>query len=177
MSDESIHDICSYLKEFLRDLHDCLIPKAEWNTFAKAIQNADKKNKLYYAISLLPQPNRDTLAFVVLHLQRVACSRDCKVSLSGLADTFGPLIVGYSDSEQTSALEEARTAISVMEELLTLPPEYWCSLISFTSLGTLKTPNTLCSTPSVESLLKKSSYNLFTPGGRRRFFNTPPQKH
>lgn len=176
LSDESIHDICSYLKEFLRSLQDALIPKAEWNTFARAIADTDKKNKLYHAISLLPQPNRDTLAYIILHFQRVACSRECKVTISGLSHTFGPVIVGYSDNEQTSALVEAQTAISIMEELLSLPPEYWCSLVSFPSLGNLKTPNTLCSTPSVESLMKKSSYNLFTPGGRRRFFNTPPQK-
>ena len=176
LSDESIHDICSYLKEFLRNLQDALIPKAEWNTFAKAIADTDKKNKLYHAISLLPQPNRDTLAYMILHFQRVACSRDCKVTLSSLAHTFGPLIVGYSDNEQTSALTEVQVAISIMEELLSLPPEYWCSLISFANSNTLKTPNVIRATPSVESLLKKSSYNLFTPGGRRRFFNTPPQK-
>lgn len=44
-----------------------------WNDFAKAInedKEEERKQRLYSLISGLPQPNRDTLAFLVLHLQR-----------------------------------------------------------------------------------------------------------
>ena len=76
-------------------------------------QDADAA--LYQAISELPQPNRDTLAFLILHLQRVSSSQECKMPISNLAKIFGPTLVGYSCQEPTatSMLSETRTQATV----------------------------------------------------------------
>ena len=50
----------------------------------------------FQAVSELPRPNRDTLAFLILHLQRVADSPDCMMPADNLAKVMGPTIVGYS---------------------------------------------------------------------------------
>jgi Rac GTPase-activating protein 1 len=44
-------------------------------------------------------PNRDTIAFLILHLLRVAESEECKMPASNLAKVFGPTMVGYSSLE------------------------------------------------------------------------------
>ncbi len=49
------------------------------------------------AIACLPPPNKDTLAFLILHLQRVAAQHEAnKMPLISLAKVFGPTIVGES---------------------------------------------------------------------------------
>lgn len=173
LSEVDIHTVCGCLKDFLRTLRDPLIPQAKWKTFADAVFKPDKTDKLYQAISTLPQANRDTLAFLILHLQRVASSPACKMPVSNLSLTFGPIVVGRSNSEQ-AVFEEAQTANRVMEELLILSPNYWSSFIVEPPLVP-KTPSTLRNTPSTESLMRKTSRKfLTTPGSRKRFFNTPP---
>ena len=47
-------------------------------------------------MSELPRPNRDTLAFLILHLQKVADSGACQMPANNLAVVMGPTIVGYS---------------------------------------------------------------------------------
>ncbi len=47
------------------------------------------------AIASLPSPNKDTLAFLILHLQRVAAQHEAnKMPIVSLAKVFGPTIVG-----------------------------------------------------------------------------------
>ena len=70
-----IHTICGCVKDFVRSLREPLVTQSRWSDFAKAaeLRDADdRKARLYQIISELPQPNRDTLAFLALHLQRYA---------------------------------------------------------------------------------------------------------
>lgn len=53
----------------------------------------------WQAVVQLAQPNRDTLAALVLHLQIVAESPEVKMPVSNLARVFGPTVVGYSASD------------------------------------------------------------------------------
>lgn len=69
----SIHSICSALKEFLLCLDEHLIPASSWAWFSESLQEdevRDIQSHLYAGIAELPQPNRDTLAYIMLHLQR-----------------------------------------------------------------------------------------------------------
>lgn len=166
-----IHTICCCVKSFLKfDLRDTLIPKSKWYTFSKIILESNKEEKLCQAISSLPQANRDTLVFLILHLQKVAMSPDCKMPASDLANIFGPLLIEPFASEEV----EPTHSNKIVAELLKLPSERLIRLV--TEPSTIPgTPYTLCHTPSTESLLRKTSRKfLTTPGGRRRFFNTPP---
>lgn len=77
LSDIDMHVICGCIKTFLQSLREPLIPTRSWNIFAKAVVTFDGDSMdgniltyLQYEIDQLPKANRDTLAFLVLHLQR-----------------------------------------------------------------------------------------------------------
>lgn len=73
LSNVDIHVICGCIKDFLRGLREPLIPTDLWKNFSNAVQTVDEAiavRELFAAINQLPQPNRDTLAFLVMHLQR-----------------------------------------------------------------------------------------------------------
>lgn len=165
------------MKDFLRSLQDPLVPRNLWNIFASAISSPDKNSELRAAVQKLPPANRDTLAFLILHLQKVASSPGCKMSIVNLATVFGPTIVGFSSEEAVVALTEAHTANSIMEALLFLPNSYWNNFISQPISGQQQIPYQLQRTPSSDSLVWKGSRKLLaslTPGSRRKFFDTSP---
>lgn len=66
---------------------------------------------------MLPIANRDTLAFIVLHLQRVAETPDCKMPAENLAKVFGPTVVGNSctDPEPMQMITETRKQAAVSQ--------------------------------------------------------------
>ena len=59
-------------------LKEPLIPLTSWNDFARAAGAKDEVlggpdlKALHQAIAELPLPNKDTLAFIIMHLQRYA---------------------------------------------------------------------------------------------------------
>ncbi|GIX84833.1 rac GTPase-activating protein 1 [Caerostris darwini] len=135
LSKMDIHAICGTIKEFLRSLKEPLIPRSVWRTFVDAAEHTDDKlclNLLYDAVCDLPQPNKDTLAFFVLHLQRVAESPECRMPLENLAKVFGPTIVGYSsaDPSDSNMLTETRQQCQVMQKLLKLPTDSWQNFLN-----------------------------------------------
>ncbi len=144
-------------------------------TFANAIASADKTAALGKAISELPAANRDTLAFLILHLQNVAASPKCKMSVANLAMVFGPTVVGYSSGDQLATLAETQIANGIMEQLLLLPNEYWNSFFS-KNFTASKAPIAVLGTPSVvDGLTKKSPHKfLTTPAGKKKFFSHSP---
>lgn len=104
---------------FYRSLREPLITVGLLGDFIRATQLTDKQDAdaaLYQAISELPQPNRDTLAFLMLHLQRVSSSAECKMPISNLAKVFGPTLVGYSSQEPSlTMLHETKHQVAVKE--------------------------------------------------------------
>lgn len=102
---------------FYRSLREPLITVGLLGDFIRATQLTDKQDAdaaLYQAISELPQPNRDTLAFLMLHLQRVSSSAECKMPISNLAKVFGPTLVGYSSQEPSlTMLHETKHQVAV----------------------------------------------------------------
>lgn len=172
LSDVDIPTICSTLKDFLRSLREPLITVGLWADFVRATTITDKQDAdaaLYQAISELPQPNRDTLAFLILHLQRVSSSPECKMPITNLAKVFGPTLVGYSCQKPspTSLLSETSNQVAIVESLLKIPSDYWANFVNPENLNHIGTHKTgeLQHTPSQESLLKRSV--------SRGFFNTP----
>lgn len=68
-----IHVVTGTLKLFLRSLREPIITFTLWHSFvrlAEVCEEADAENLVYSLVPDLPQPNRDTLAFLMLHLQR-----------------------------------------------------------------------------------------------------------
>ncbi|KAL1137777.1 hypothetical protein AAG570_009473 [Ranatra chinensis] len=111
-----IHTVCGCLKDFLRSLREPLITQIRWADFSKATDIKDveeRRKRLHQIIDELPQPNRDTLAYVVLHLKRVAEVPDCKMPVANLAKMFGPSIVGFPKYDSLNALADANQANKV----------------------------------------------------------------
>ncbi|RXG52734.1 Rac GTPase-activating protein 1 [Armadillidium vulgare] len=73
-----IYVICSSIKAFLRALKEPVIPSSEWRDFVAATSKTNQQavEHLRKVILEMPQPNRDTLAWIILHLQRVSESTE-----------------------------------------------------------------------------------------------------
>ncbi|XP_055301048.1 rac GTPase-activating protein 1-like [Sitodiplosis mosellana] len=139
LSNIDMHVVCGCIKIFLRSLREPLIPTRLWSVFSNAVINFDGdstdgniQSHLQYEIGRLPKANRDTLAFLVLHLQRVATCDAVQMPISNLATVFGPTIVGYSNQKPHYATILGETVVqqNVMQHFLNIPTDYWFSFIS-----------------------------------------------
>ncbi|XP_072948982.1 rac GTPase-activating protein 1-like isoform X2 [Epargyreus clarus] len=129
LANEDVHVICGCIKDFLRSLREPLVSSALWADFMAAAterEPADGTAAAVQALSQLPQPNRDTLAFLVLHLQKVAESPECEMGVDNLAKIFGPTVVGYGMMTKADEMYNATVQMfHVMRLLLQLPGDYW----------------------------------------------------
>nr|CAG4634954.1 EOG090X0ACU [Alona affinis] len=130
ISQVDIHVVTGTLKLFFRSLKEPLITYTLWESFvriADIVDEMDVQTTIYTLVPDLPQPNRDTLAYLILHLQKVAEATACKMPVSNLARMFGPNIVGYScpDPDPELALRQLKKQHSTMEKLLLIPLDYW----------------------------------------------------
>ena len=93
-----IPTITSVVKKFLRSLKEPVIPLSLWQVFVDAATNPDTTDAeaaMYQAVSELPLPNRDTLAYLIVHLQTVADNSIFnKMDKDNLAVIMGPTILG-----------------------------------------------------------------------------------
>ncbi|NXY75465.1 RGAP1 protein, partial [Glareola pratincola] len=131
---DDIHAICSLLKDFLRSLKEPLLTFRLNKTFMEAAEISDEDNSvaaMYQAVDELPQANRDTLAFLMMHLQRVAQSPETKMDITNLAKVFGPTIVAHAvaDPDPVTLLQDTKRQPKVVERLLLLPMDYWRQLV------------------------------------------------
>ncbi|XP_043970984.1 rac GTPase-activating protein 1 [Gambusia affinis] len=131
---DDIHAITGLLKDFLRNLKEPLLTFRLNRAFMDAAEVSDEDNSvalMYQTISDLPQANRDTLAFMILHLKRVADSLDTKMDISNLARVFGPTIVGHAvpNPEPMTILQDTKRQPMVVECLLSLPVDYWSQYV------------------------------------------------
>ncbi|KAL4222076.1 Rac GTPase-activating protein 1 [Mactra antiquata] len=132
---DDIHVICGCLKDFLRGLKEPLVTFRLWNDFVKASENNDKNEgeaALYRALNALPKANRDTIAFIMLHLLRVSQTPECKMPANNLSRVFGPTLVGHScpEPEPMKLISETKFQAMVMDSLFLIPEDYWINFIS-----------------------------------------------
>ncbi|NXF12198.1 RGAP1 protein, partial [Smithornis capensis] len=125
-----IHVVCGVLKDFLRGWGGegaasllTLIPGAATDI----PDDAACDTALRHVVSKLPPANRDTLAFLMLHLLRVSRSPDCKMDVLNLSRVFGPTLVGHSSANPTplAIMEDTPRQCKVVARLLSLPPDFW----------------------------------------------------
>nr|AAL02015.1 virus-like particle protein VLP2 [Venturia canescens] len=134
LSEYDIPTITSALKQFLRSLSEPLVTYALRDTFIEAAMLPDARDRdveLGSVVMQLPQANLDTLAYLMLHLQRVSESEECKMPKSNLAKVFGPTLVGHSTGNLTpqSLIDEPKYQAAVVEALLNMPEEFWAKFI------------------------------------------------
>ncbi|KAM7049326.1 rac GTPase-activating protein 1-like isoform 2-T2 [Acridotheres tristis] len=125
-----IHVVCGVLKDFLRGLKEPLVTFSLHPAFLRAADipdDAASDTALRHVVSKLPPANRDTLAFLMLHLLRVSHSPDCKMDVFNLSRVFGPTLVGHSSANPTplAIMEDTPRQCKVVARLLSLPPDFW----------------------------------------------------
>jgi len=122
--------ITSCIKMFLRRLKEPLIPRSSYTEF---MRSADDDEKLIESIGDLPETNRDTLAYLCLHLQKVATNSSVnKMPVENLALSLCPTILSNSSSAPQSGdpYEEAARQRFVLERLLKMPAEFWSDYLN-----------------------------------------------
>ncbi|XP_071351083.1 rac GTPase-activating protein 1-like [Trachinotus anak] len=127
---EDINVIAGVLKDFLRNLPEPLLTFHLNKAFMEAAEIQDDGNSLammYQTIGELPEPNRDTLACLMIHLQKVSESVDTKMDVHNLARVFGPTLVGHAvpDPDPMTILNDTNRQPRVIERLLSIPASYW----------------------------------------------------
>ncbi|XP_048340861.1 rac GTPase-activating protein 1-like isoform X2 [Sphaerodactylus townsendi] len=125
-----VHVICGILKDFLRSLKEPLVTFYLHSAFLHAADIPDETTRhtaLCHVMMKLPLANRDTLAFLMLHLHRVIDSPECRMDQHSLACIFGPTLVGHSipNPSPVTIMEDTPRQIQVVAQLLALPLEFW----------------------------------------------------
>lgn len=129
-----VHVLCSFVKDFLNNLTEHLITYDSWYRFAKAcdVQNElDRLCQIKEAVQDLPEANRDTLSFIILHLQRISETEECKMPSSNLARVFGPSLVGNSSPHLPPAeiINEIRVQHLIVENLIKIPSCFYLKFL------------------------------------------------
>ncbi|XP_038132346.1 rac GTPase-activating protein 1 [Cyprinodon tularosa] len=131
---QDIHVVCGLLKDFLRRLKEPLITFRLHHTFMEASEMDEDNGSavLYRAISELPKVNRDTLAFIMIHLHKVMRSPHCQMDKKNIGRVFGPAIVGHSMPEPSPStiLRDSVVQPKVVCFLLSLPEDYWRKILT-----------------------------------------------
>ncbi|XP_043270163.1 rac GTPase-activating protein 1-like [Venturia canescens] len=135
---DDIPTISSTLKEFLRSFREPLITfeLREFFIYAAMLDENTEVSALVGPVVKLPQPNRDTLALLIQHLQRVSNTPECRMTVRDLAKVFGPVLVGYGSEGFNSAsmFNETPKQIAVFEGLMKIPSNYWAEFVDLKSL-------------------------------------------
>ncbi|XP_055383829.1 rac GTPase-activating protein 1 [Condylostylus longicornis] len=196
ISNIDVHVLCGCVKDFLRSLCEPLVPTDLWSDFSNAVQaesEEEKRKELYRAIDRLPHANRDTLAYLVLHFQRITKCEEIKMPLGNIARVFGPTIVGYSspDPDRNAIFSETMIQFQVMENLINIPEDYWNKYVQAVEDNDMNTlsakkssyskykapppPPSTFQTPNKDGL--KTLYSTPFKGSirkDRKFYGTPP---
>ena len=164
-----VHVLCGVVKDFFRNLREPLVPSSEWYRFTSAATNpdcTDGESDLFQAVSELPQPNRDTMAFLMLHLQKVASAKETKMNHSNLAKILGPTIIGYSSMEASpeEIMREVGVQAATMEKLIGIDSDYWNTFLGGEEGEELyRRDSTRILSPCTPEIMQSSIFR--TPGG------------
>ncbi|KAM7381045.1 hypothetical protein PAMA_012062 [Pampus argenteus] len=126
---QDVHVLCGFLKDFLRTLKEPLVTFKLHRTFMEAAEMSEENSvaAMVQAVAQLPNTNKDTLAFLMLHLHKVMKSPRCQMDQNNLSRVFGPTLVGHGMSAPSPAtiLRDTLTQAKVVCRLLSLPEESW----------------------------------------------------
>nr|XP_009674529.1 PREDICTED: uncharacterized protein LOC104144958 [Struthio camelus australis] len=113
-------------------------------------------------VSELPPANRDTLAFLMLHLLRVSRSPECRMDVLNLSRVFGPTLVGHSSANPTplTIMEDTPRQCKVVAQLLSLPPDFWRRFVGMEQENPAPLP---ASTPAPDGTPGSEREQLFCP--------------
>ncbi|XP_018102949.1 rho GTPase-activating protein 15 isoform X3 [Xenopus laevis] len=94
---EDVHVITGALKMFFRELPEPLIPFSMFDQFIEAVQIPDLDERIETIkelVSVLPEPNHDTLKHITSHLKRVMeLSEANRMTTQNIGIVFGPTLM------------------------------------------------------------------------------------
>ncbi|EDV93385.1 GH18301 [Drosophila grimshawi] len=128
LGNKDTHTLCCCVKEFLRSLERPLIPLYYRQDLVLAAQQTDvlaAEEQLYFAMVELPQAHRDTLAFLMLHWQRIAQSPAVKMSINNIAVIFAPTLFDDVDLNLSNIVLWQQ----VLRMLLLQSPGFWAQFL------------------------------------------------
>ncbi|CAH1725131.1 unnamed protein product [Aphis gossypii] len=172
LKDIDIHVLCSYLKDLIRMQKYNLISQSDLSKLTDAFKNKNNvSNSLCQTVSELPHSNRNILAFLIIHLQKVASSSKCNMDYNCLAIVFGPTIVGVTSTSLDDLHIKFELISKIVIELLKLPTDFW---LSFLKPNSNSPDELLHSTPTQsQPLTPGSSKRFFSSGIKRRILDSP----
>ncbi|TKR64993.1 hypothetical protein L596_025457 [Steinernema carpocapsae] len=118
--------ITGCLKRFLINLKDPLIPLYKQNSFLKAARN-NNQEALTKAVIGLQDAERDTLAYLCHHLQKVVENENNKMTLESVSKCLAPSVVAISPHKKIKEAHE--DVIVILEKLIRLPKEFWIKFL------------------------------------------------
>ncbi|KJH47499.1 RhoGAP domain protein [Dictyocaulus viviparus] len=181
--------VVDVIKSFLRELRDPLVPKSSREEFIRAAQTNNVLS-LNVAICDLPQPNRDTLSYLMLHLQKVEALKEVnRMSFENIARCMAIPIMGqtsYPRGDIHVASNDAREKERSVLQMLKMSSEYWLQFLEteesrkenagYTPAGHVNY-ETSCANKSMLGpvTISPAAPNLLRPIARRpqKFFDSP----
>ena len=128
LSEQDVHVLCDVVKLFFSNLPHPLISE----DIQRVLVNTRSANEVYNIIFSWDPPHKDTLAFLVLHLQKVAKSEATKMSAESLASMLAMSLFGTTKKEME--LEEILTINkdrrAILETMLNMDCLYWKMILS-----------------------------------------------
>ncbi|XP_072847305.2 rho GTPase-activating protein 9 isoform X7 [Pogona vitticeps] len=119
---DDVHVLTGALKLFFRELPEPLLPYSLFDDFVAAVKLSDPKDKvskLKGLIQSLPQPNRDTLHYLLEHLRKVMAHSDTnRMTTQNIGIVFGPTLLRH-ERDAASLVEGMVYQNQVVELLLT----------------------------------------------------------
>lgn len=122
-----MHTLTGTLKSFLGGLKESLIPPCSREAFIDAALikcSHTKDATIKSLVKNLPEANRDTLAFLIPHLQRISSCPDADIPIRCMATEFSKLLMGHSDVVGAE-LMETKLVVGAVEALLHISPGFW----------------------------------------------------
>ncbi|XP_032993411.1 rho GTPase-activating protein 9 [Lacerta agilis] len=119
---DDVHVVTGALKLFFRELPEPLVPYSLFDEFVACVKLSEPKekvSKLAGLIQSLPQPNQDTLHYLLKHLRKVMEHSDInRMTTQNIGIVFGPTLLRH-ERDATSLVEGMVYQNQVVELLLT----------------------------------------------------------
>lgn len=136
LSKYDVHLLTNVVKRFLQSLDESLITTTLWSHLSEAAKQHTGLEKLQYFTYFigvdLPTANRETLAYLMLHLHAIAKQSDKNLmTKESLAKALAPTIVGNScrNPPTSTILQENKTQLQIMLTLFEIEEDFWLKYV------------------------------------------------
>ncbi|RWS18788.1 rac GTPase-activating protein 1-like protein [Leptotrombidium deliense] len=128
LQSENIVNVYGAVKHFLFIFDEPLITTVLWRDFARStdLVGERKEDMIRINVSDLPIPNKDTIAYIILHLNRILLKISNEKQKHSLIKVFSKMMIGNSIINQTTHIleDEAAKQEKIMQSLLDLSDDY-----------------------------------------------------